>query len=184
MENHHLHNLSGEQKEQRLVLADKNGKAIGFATRKECHQGRGKLHLAFMAFLFDGNKQMILTKRSSGKSLWANFWDAAIVSHLLPGETAGQAAYRRGKEELGIKTKFKVLGAFPYFAKHGTQAENEYCYVLLGETKEKLHPNPVEIAALEKISLSQLKAKLKKQPEIFTPWLRTAMEKIDLTKAL
>jgi len=180
MQLHYSHDFSGEQKEQLLVLCDKNGNILGSATREECHKDDGKTHLAFMAFLFDKDKKVILTKRSKEKSLWANYWDASIVSHVLIGEIPEAAAKRRGKEELGVETDFKDVGAFYYFAKHGDSAENEFCHVLIGKTDKEIFPNPVEIEAIEKISPAQLKEKIKKNPDSYTPWLKLALEKMKL----
>jgi isopentenyl-diphosphate delta-isomerase len=180
--NHYLHNLNGEEKKQLLILVDKEGKRKGEATREECHRGKGKTHLAFMVFLFDKEGNLILTKRSKNKSLWPDYWDASIVSHVLSGETPEKAAKRRGKEELGIEVDFKDIGAFYYFAKHGNEAENEYCHVLVGRTDKQIFPNPVEIEAVEKINFSTLREKIRKNPDDYTPWLKLAFKKLIFPK--
>lgn len=177
MKIHPLHDTQGEQKDQRLVLSDQQGNILGYATRKECHHGDGKTHLAFLALLFDKNGEIILTKRSEKKSLWAHFWDASVVSHVLSGETPEQATRRRGKEELGVDVSFQRHGAFYYFAKHGNSAENEYCYYLTGKTKAIIVPNPVEISEILMMKKEEFLKKIKEQPEEFTPWLRIAVEK-------
>lgn len=175
MKKNNFHNFAGEQKDQLLVLCDKNGNNLGTATRVECHNGKGKTHLAFMAFLYDKDGFVILTKRSKQKSLWADFWDASVVSHVLSGETPEKAAKRRGKEELGADTEFKDIGSFYYFAKHNDSAENEYCHVLIGKTDQEIFPNPVEIHSVEKITLEELKKRINSSPESFTPWLKLAL---------
>ena len=109
-----LHDLSGENKQQLLILTDQNGNKIGMGTRDECHSGEGKTHLAFMAFILNGKSEIILTKRSKNKSLWPLIWDVSTISHVLPGETPEIAARRRGKEELGMDVGFKDVGAFFY----------------------------------------------------------------------
>ncbi len=177
MKTNNFHDLSGEQKNQLLVVVDQNGKKLGVAAREECHQGEGKTHLAFMALVIDSERKIILTRRSSKKSLWAGFWDASVVSHVLPGETVEQAAERRGKEELGIEVDFADLGSFYYFAKHGDSAENEFCHVLLGKSDDEIVFNPVEIEEIKKIKLPELKEEIKNNPKIFTPWLKLALEK-------
>ncbi len=180
--NHHLHNLTGEQKDQLLILVNKQGKKEGEATREECHQGQGMTHLAFMAFLFDKEGKVILARRSKEKSLWADYWDASIVSHVLTNETPESAAKRRGKEELGIEADFKDIGAFYYFAKYNDSAENEYCHVLVGKTDKEIFPNPVEIGATERVTLAKLYEMIKKRPDDYTPWLKLALRKIDFSK--
>lgn len=176
MKNHHLHDLQGERKNQLLIVTDKKGTRIGTATRHECHKGKGKTHLAFMAFIFK-NKKIVLAKRSAEKSLWSGYWDASVVSHVLANEKVEEAAYRRGKEELGVKVNFKELGAFYYFAKHGDSAENEYCHVLIGKYSGEISPNSVEIEETREISPEELKKAIKDNPKNFTPWLITALSK-------
>ena len=177
-----LHNLKGEQKDQLLIVTDKKGNRLGTATRVECHKGFGKPHLAFAAFLINEKNEIILTKRSRKKSLWANCWDASVVSHVLPGEIVETAVNRRGKEELGIDVKFKDLGAFYYLAKHDKSSENEFCHVLIGKTDQRIVPNPVEIADIKKVTFHKLQKELDNNPEKFTPWFKLSMEKFDLSK--
>ncbi len=179
-----LHNLTGEKKDQLLITCDKKGNIIGQASREDCHKGKGKTHLAFMAFVQDTGGKIILTKRSKRKSLWGEFWDASVISHVLPEETVMEAAIRRGKEELGVKVDFKDLGAFYYNAKHGDSAENEYCHVLIGKTGLTVEPNPVEISEIKKLDFNQLTDELRKHPNAFTPWFKLSLEKFDLKKCL
>lgn len=180
MKTHSFHNLSGEQKQQLLITCDEKGNPIGTETREICHKGTGKTHLAFMAFIIDSDENIILTKRSSSKSLWSGYWDASVVSHVLPDKTPEESTNRRGKEELGVDVEFEDKGAFYYFAKHGESAENEFCHVLIGKTDQEVHPNPVEISEIKKMKLSQLKDEIISSPDKFTPWLLIALKKIDL----
>lgn len=180
MKTSRFHNLNGELKEQLLVTCDQKGITLGLATREECHQGAGRTHLAFMAFVVDKDGKIVLTKRSRKKSLWGGFWDASAVSHVLEGETPEDASNRRGKEELGVDVRFKSLGAFYYFAKHLDRAENEYCFCLTGKTDGKVFPNPVEIDQVKKITVAELKKEIANHPDQFTPWLKIALEKFDI----
>lgn len=175
-----LHNLQGERKNQLLIVSDRNGKHLGTATREECHRGTGIIHLAFAAFVLDKKGRIILTKRSKQKSLWGGFWDASVVSHVLPGETVEAAAHRRGKEELAIEVDFKSIGAFHYVAQYEKGVENEYCYVLIGRSSSKVTYNPVEISEVRKVSFKELIKDVKNNPEDYTPWLRLAIKKVDL----
>lgn len=179
-----LHDIRGERKEQMLVLCDKQGNYIGEATREVCHKGKGKLHLAFLAFIVDSDGKVILTQRGKKKSLWAGYWDASVVSHVLSGETPLTAANRRGKEELGVEVAFELLGGFYYFSPHGKSAENEYCYVLLGTTLSEVSPNPVEISDIKRTSFSDLYSESKNQRGKYTPWLLLSLSKIDALKRL
>lgn len=180
MKSHKLHNLFGEDKKQLLITVDKQGNKTGLATREVCHRGRGRTHLAFMAFILDTNGNIILAKRSKTKSLWGGYWDAAVVSHVLSDETPEEAANRRGKEEMGVDLEFKSIGAFHYFAKHGNSSENEYCYCLVGKTEREIIPNPVEISEIRIMPLGHLLNNLRLNPENYTPWLKIALSKFNL----
>ena len=184
MDINNWHDLKGERKEQLLILCDKKGNPVGQATREVCHKGKGKTHLAFLAFIVDSELKVVLTRRAKKKTLWADFWDASVVSHVLSGETPLTSANRRGKEELGVDVSFELLGGFYYFAQHGESAENEYCYVLLGTTDREVIANPVEIDALKRISFSALLMDSKKHSVNYTPWLLISLSKIDALKRL
>lgn len=185
MTKNNLHNLSGEKKDQLLIVCDREGNKLTTATREKCHQGDGIVHLAFLAFILDKDSKVILTKRSKHKSLWAGFWDASFVSHILQGETVQQACARRVKEELGITVNgFSVLGGFYYSARQEDQAENEYCHVLIGKTKGQADPNPLEIDDIKSKSVAELKQEVEKKPDRYTPWLKIALEKFDISSFL
>jgi len=174
-----LHNLTGEDPDQLLILTDKNGSQKGFASRRDCHKGEGRPHLAFLAFITDKDKNLILAKRAKTKSLWPLLWDASVVSHVLPGESPAKAANRRGREEMGVDIDFKDTGAFYYFNKFNGASENEYCHVLIGSTAKDVDYNPVEIETVRKISYPDLIKEIRKSPDTFTPWLKISLEKLN-----
>lgn len=174
------HDLSGEKKDQSLILSDKKGKPLGYASREECHHGQGKTHLAFIAFIVNSSRELLLTRRSKHKSLWPLYWDAATISHILPGETVEHAANRRGKEELAVDIQFQKIGSFFYSAKYHELSENEYCYVLIAKSDYSIAPNPMEIAQYKMMSLNDLKKDIKLHPNKYTPWLKLALAQIKI----
>ena len=177
------HNLQGERKDQLLVLCDKKGNPLGSETREKCHKGRGKTHLAFMAFVSDKENKIILCKRNPDKSLWGGCWDATVVSHILPKETPQIASKRRSREEIGVAINLKIIGGFYYFAGQNDYSENEYCFVLSGKTEAEIFENPVEIVQTKRISLDKLRKEVINNPSEYTPWLKIALNsKIDLSE--
>ena len=179
-----LHDTAGERPEQLLITCDKKGNVTGTNTRESCHKGEGLTHLAFMSFLLDNSGRVVLTKRNPAKSLWGNFWDASVVSHILQGETVGIAAKRRAGEELGIETEFKVIGSFFYQENYGDSSENEFCYILIGKTQNPINPNEKEIAETKFLNQFELEKFFTDNTESLTPWFIKAGEYLNLEKAL
>lgn len=184
MDTHQFHDLKGEQRDQLLITCDKDGNPVGTATRQVCHEGEGKTHLAFMAFIYDEKGNIWMTKRCKRKSLWALFWDASTISHVLPGETVEEASRRRGREELGIDVDFRRIGEFHYFAKFDGNCENEFCYVLVGKTSDIPHANPVEVEEVKKIRASDLYEEVIHHETVYTPWLMIAVKKVEIPSVL
>jgi len=179
-----LHDTAGERPEQLLITCDKKGNITGTNTRESCHKGEGLTHLAFMSFLLDKKGKVILTKRSPLKSLWGNFWDASIVSHVLPGESVKEAAKRRAGEELGVEVNFTVVGSFYYRQAFNGSSENEYCYILTGKTDSKIYPNDIEIAQIRNLDSQELEKFCRENTDKLTPWFIKAREYLNLTEVL
>jgi isopentenyl-diphosphate delta-isomerase len=134
-----------------------------------------------MSFLFNEKGEMILAQRSHTKSLWGLYWDSAIVSHILKGETPESASNRRGKEELGVDVSFKDIGAFYYTLKYKEDSENEYCHVLVGQTNEIIVANPVEIEDVKVLKMDEVKKFYESEKYKFTPWFKIAWDKFYAT---
>ena len=179
-----LHDTAGERPNQLLITCDKKGTIIGTATRENCHKGNGLTHLAFMSFVVDKTGRVVLTRRSPRKSLWGNFWDASVVSHVLPDETVEEAAKRRGREELAVEADFRVVGSFFYQENYDDFSENEYCYILIGKTQNPINPNEKEIAETKFLNQFELEKFFTDNTESLTPWFIKAGEYLNLEKAL
>ena len=93
----------GKQSEQWLILVDEKDNALGYDTRENCHLGEGRTHRAFVVFLFNSKKELLVQKRSSLKLLWSNYWDVSVTSHVLRDEDYLSASARALKNELAIK---------------------------------------------------------------------------------
>lgn len=163
-------------KQEILVLVDEHDNVLGTDTRENCHLGEGKRHRAYVVFLFhDG--MLLLQQRSRLKTLWPGAWDVSFTSHVYPGETYDQAARRKGLQELGATFgPLREVHSFVYFAPQGRYAENEFCKLLVADFDGKVKPNLDEIMAVRWTTVDELRADLKKQPEVYTPWLKLAFE--------
>ena len=153
-----------------LILVDEHDNQIGTDTRENCHRGSGKRHRAYTVFLFHDGK-LLLQKRSVKKQLWPAAWDVSFTSHVYPGETYGQAAARKGLQELGAKFgDLADVHSFTYFAPQKDHAENEFCRLLAGDFDGRINPNPVEVAAIRWATVGEVERELELRPDLFTPW--------------
>lgn len=160
-----------------LITTTTDGRIIGQARREKCHKGNGKTHWGLLAIVIRKNGKIVLAKRSQYKSLFANIWDGTVATHVLPGDTAVEAAYRETKEELGISVDFKEIGSFFYTAKDDDHTENEYCTLLIGTSSDHLKPNKKEVSQVKEISLAKLMDKEKRSADPLSPWLIIALER-------
>ena len=165
--------------ENLLILVDRKDNIIGYETKKRCHEGDGLLHRAFSIFIFNDKRQLLLQKRSHKKLLWPLCWSNSVCSHPRKGESYGEAAFRRLKEELGFKAELRSLFRFQY--KAGYQdigSENEICSVFMGKGNRIVRPDPNEIADLKYVDLEKLHEDMRFDPHVYTPWFRMEWDRI------
>jgi len=164
--------------EEYLVLVDENDNPIGLEEKVKCHLPNGKLHRAFTALLFDTNGKLVLTRRSSTKMLWPGDWDGTVASHPRESETYVSSAERRLPNEIGVPCKMDYLFKFEYHVSYrDVGSENEICGTLLGiiENSSEFNLARDEISEIRWITGDELTADLKKNPEIYCPWMLIAI---------
>lgn len=162
---------------QTVILVDEKDKFLGYASREECHTGKGKRHRAFVTLLFDGKGRVSLQRRKH--KLFDNLWDFTAISHNLHlkghDESYQEASNRALNKELGIKhVDVRKVGGFDYTAKHGKDSENEYCAVLVGKWDEKVIPNKDEVYEVKWVDFDEFIKDIKKNPKKYTVWARKA----------
>ena len=74
---------------EQLILVDEQDRELGFKSKGDCHSGAGLLHRAFSIFVFNGENELLLQKRSGTKPLWPNYWSNTCCSHPRRGESKG-----------------------------------------------------------------------------------------------
>lgn len=135
--------------EERVVLLDEQGNAVGTAAKREVHHERTPLHLAFSCYVFDGRGSVLVTRRAWHKATWPGVWTNSACGHPGPGEAIADAVIRRVGDELGLALDSVrlALPAFRYEAvmDHGVR-ENEMCPVFTAVTSGTLDPDPDEVA--------------------------------------
>jgi isopentenyl-diphosphate delta-isomerase len=158
---------------EELILVDEHDREIGFKSKSDCHAGNGLLHRAFSIFVFNGDNELLLQKRSPAKLLWPNYWSNTCCSHPRRGERMEQAVTRRLDQELGFKCALEFLYKFKYQAEYGTVGgEHEYCWVYYGRYDGAVDANVNEIAEWRFIGVDDLEHELAVAPDSFTPWFK------------
>ena len=168
--------------EELVILVDENDNSIGSEEKVKCHLPNGKLHRAFTALLFDEDGRLVLTRRAKEKMLWPNDWDGTFASHPRESETYVSSGERRMPEELGIKGTLDYLHKFEYHVPYkDVGSENEICGTLIGiiDKSTELKEIEGEIDEIKWISSKELIVELKKNPQIYCPWMLIALELLE-----
>ena len=143
--------------EERVVLVDDHGQAIGTERKANVHHAHTPLHLAFSIFLFDGQGRSLFQQRALHKPTWPGVWSNACCGHPLPGESLTAAARRRLAHEMGITAPIELTLALPHFRYRARWAdlwENEICPVFVGFYDGPVTPHPAEVAAVRWVDWS------------------------------
>ncbi len=131
-----------------VVLLDEDGHAIGTTEKHAVHHGDTPLHLAFSCYLFDGDGNVLVTRRALHKLTWPGVWTNGCCGHPGPGEDLPDAVRRRVRQELGVDLVDLrlLLPAFRYRAEMDGVVENEMCPVFVAEAVGSVQPDPDEVA--------------------------------------
>ena len=160
-----------------LILVDADGEIKGYDTKENCHQDKGKLHLAFSILIFTTDGRLLLQKRSVQKMLWPLYWSNSVCSHPMKGEEVEEAARRRVMEELGIDCHIYYLYTFKYHESYlDVGSESEMCSVFFGIYDGTVTPDSNEIDEIKYVQMNCLMAEIEKSPDSFTPWFKMEWE--------
>lgn len=139
--------------EERIVLVDSGGHAVGTAPKASSHHDATPLHLAFSCYLTDSAGRVLITQRAPGKRTFPSVWTNSCCGHPAPGESLRDAVRRRVRTELGLEIG-EVTLVLPEFRYRATAAdgvvENELCPVVRAAvTGGDVRPHPDETAAAD-----------------------------------
>ncbi|MBK9274434.1 MAG: isopentenyl-diphosphate Delta-isomerase [Flavobacteriales bacterium] len=156
-----------------VVLVDRHDAPIGTRDKLEVHR-TGELHRAFSVFVFDAEDRLILQQRALDKYHSGGLWTNTCCSHPRPGETVGEAAERRLREEMGIHCQaLEHQFTFIYRAEMGNGlVEHELDHVLFARYTGDVRPNDREAMAWRAVTDSELDQELRTLHDRFTAWLR------------
>ena len=161
-----------------VVLVDDQNNPIGTVPKETVHTTDTPLHRAFSLFIFNSQKQLLVTKRASTKKTFPGVWTNTVCGHLAPEETAEQAAARRLSDELGI-TGVTIKEVSPYrykFADKNGIVENEICPIIVGTFDGNPNPHPGEVDEWKWMDWEKFLEDIRINPEPYSPWCREEAE--------
>ncbi|MFD7732220.1 isopentenyl-diphosphate Delta-isomerase [Kitasatospora phosalacinea] len=166
--------------DERIVLLDERGRAVGTAPKLASHHDRTPLHLAFSCYLFDREGNFLLTRRALTKKAFPGVWTNSFCGHPLPGEVLRHAVGRRLAAELGTRmlSAEVVLPAVRYRATMDGIAENEIGPVLRVRARMPLRPDPAEVDRLRWRPWPQFVRSIADGTQPISPWSRITVEKL------
>jgi isopentenyl-diphosphate delta-isomerase len=157
---------------EQVILVDEENNQIGVADKETVHTKNTPLHRAFSLFLFNGKKQLLITKRASDKKTFPGVWTNSVCGHIAPGEDIQDAVIRRVKEELQI-TVDAIHEIAPYryrFADQHGIVENEICPIFIGCTDEEPILNKKEVEDWKWIDWKTFLEIIHEKPGTYSPW--------------
>jgi len=155
-----------------VVLVNKSNRKIGEMKKLEAHK-KGLLHRAISVFIFNPAGEMLIQQRPKEKYHSGGLWSNTVCSHPKPGEKYLTAAHRRLKEEMGFDCPLQKRGVFIYKKEFDNGlTENEYDCIFVGEYNGEVKPNPNECADYKWLKMSDLKADIAKNPQVYTYWFK------------
>jgi len=168
----------------KLVLVDTHGKAVGVADKLTAHQD-GLLHLAFSLMVYrvvDEKTECLIQKRAASKYHAANLWSNTCCSHPYPNERPSAAVQRRIGEELGIRQTLALTELQPilYRAEMSNGLiEHEFDHVFISNDELlQFEPNADEVSEVQWLELRELRHQIEQAPSRFTPWLPLVLERL------
>jgi isopentenyl-diphosphate delta-isomerase len=163
---------------EKVILVDEADNVVGEMEKMEAHR-KGILHRAFSVFVLDSTNRLLLQRRAHGKYHSPGLWTNTCCSHPRAGESIPQAAHRRLYEEMGFDCPLDSVFSFIYQAKFDNGlTEHELDHVLIGFSDEIPQLNFEEVHEFKRISLPEVAADIKANPESYTVWFLIAFDKV------
>jgi isopentenyl-diphosphate delta-isomerase len=158
--------------DDRIVLVDEDGNAIGTAAKLAAHNSETRLHRAFSVFIFNPRGEILLQQRALSKKTWPGVWSNSCCGHVMMHEPTAKAAARRLKFELGLSgiDLTMALPDFRYRAEKDGVVENEICPVLVGLTNDQPDPNPSEVENIRWTDWNEFLASMDEPGNEISPW--------------
>ena len=144
----------------------------------EAHR-RGLLHKAVSVFVLCGS-EVLIQRRALGKYHTPGLWANTCCTHPHWGEAPEACAHRRLYEELGLEgLTLEHRDQVTYRADVGgglTEHERVDIYLARVDEKPEPVPNPDEVMDTGWVDMAELAERTRRNPALFTPWLRIYLE--------
>lgn len=158
-----------------INLVNKKGIRIGAIDKLEAHK-QGKLHEAFSILIFNKNRELLIQRRALNKYHSGGLWTNTCCSHPKVNEELKAAVRRRLKEEMGFNCNLKKIDSVIYKTKklNNNLIEYEFDHIFIGNTKKEIPilANKNEVCEYKWIKISDLKNKIRTNPQNFTEWFK------------
>lgn len=162
--------------ETMLIAVDVRNRKTGRVEKMEAHR-RGILHRAFSVFVFDENERLLLQRRARRKYHSGGLWSNTCCSHPQVGESLGEAAHRRLREEMGFDCPLETVYGFVYRATlEGGLVEHEYDHVLVGRFRGVPTPDGREVEEWRWATVAAVQSECIEDPSAYTAWFKLALD--------
>jgi len=167
-----------------VTLVNDADEVVGQEDKIEAHRGAGQLHRAISVFLFNSLGQLLIQQRSAKKIVAANLWANTACGNVRPNESYEDCAYRRLREELGIKkVKLQKIDKFQYSVPFSNGfSEREIDTVFVGPYDGEVEPDLDQVQDYKWIKFKDLFT-LKDQKN-FAPWVAKLFEQESIVNQL
>lgn len=187
-----------DQTDELFDVVDDDNNPISIATREQCHTD-GLLHRSTHVFLFrqryvigglSARTEMLLQRRSQGKTVGPGLWDVSVAEHLSAGEAYTSATARGLREELGLTVDQDELVQIrePYLSRQVYEdvgvLDHLFTATYAMMYEENRHGAIVtdgdEVEEAEWWTVTNLIKTAKQTPELFTRWLLIELANLNL----
>ena len=115
--------------------------------------GRGEYHLTAFVWVFNRQRELLLTRRAPEKEHYANCW-AATGGAALVGETSLQTVRRELREETGLSAE-RMTCLTTLLTTPGFCTEKIAVYLAQGLSQGDTHPDEDEFLGLVRLPLEE-----------------------------
>lgn len=153
--------------EEFLDIVDEDDNVIG-QDNKDNKFNKELISRNVAIFILDGDKKLLIVKRSKHKKSFPNRYDLAACGNVKAGETYEEAAEREVMEELGITCDIKLLEKIYNEFKEGDKNIKYFTGVFLGYYSGNVNLND-ELVELKKLSVKEVEKLVNENEILFTP---------------